>query len=277
MSDPNVDAVALTGSSQAGFAAQEICASRCIPLQAELGGNNAALVWPDADLAEAAHQIAEGAFAMAGQRCTANRRVVVHKECRDELLERLVQETAALPWGDPRDPETHVGPLVDHAARERVAAVVAEADPGVQHVIVPHRRSAPHGQVDGAWYPPTIVSCDEPSHELVQEETFGPVLVVQTAEDFDHAIALVNGVRQGLVSALFSSSPEVTARFLKEAKAGVVKINLSTADAEVDAPFGGWKWSGIGPPEHGAFDRDFYTRPQAVYGRIPAVAAYPGG
>jgi alpha-ketoglutaric semialdehyde dehydrogenase len=99
----------------------------------------------------------------------------------------------------------------------------------------------------------------------VQHETFGPVLVVQPAEDWDHAMALVNGVPQGLVAALFSASPGLADRFMNEAAAGILKVNRSTADAAVDVPFGGWKSSGIGPPEHGRFDRDFYTRPQAVY------------
>ena len=85
------------------------------------------------------------------------------------------------------------------------------------------------------------------------------------AADWAQAIELVNGVEQGLVAALFSSSPTTVTRFLEEAQAGILKINSSTADADVDVPFGGWRHSGVGPPEHGPFDRDFYTRPQVVY------------
>jgi acyl-CoA reductase-like NAD-dependent aldehyde dehydrogenase/nicotinamidase-related amidase len=266
MLDPAVDAATLTGSSHAGYGAQEICARRRIPLQAELGGNNAAVVWPDADLEHAARQIAEGAFAQAGQRCTANRRVVVHRACADELLERLQRATAALAWGDPRSPETNVGPMVNAAERERVADAIARAAALASPPVVPHGSVAPSVDgFDGAWYPPTIVPCDDPSHELVQQETLGPVLVVQTAGDWDQAIELVNGVREGLVAALFSSSPDLETSFLARAAAGILKINRSTADADVDVPFGGWKASGIGPPEHGSFDRDFYTRPQVVY------------
>jgi aldehyde dehydrogenase (NAD+) len=89
--------------------------------------------------------------------------------------------------------------------------------------------------------------------------------VVQPASDFDHALRLCNGVRQGLVAALFSRSAERQARFLQEAQSGILKLNLATADADAEAPFGGWKASGVGPPEHGDSDRDVYTRPQAVY------------
>jgi acyl-CoA reductase-like NAD-dependent aldehyde dehydrogenase/nicotinamidase-related amidase len=266
MADPAIDAVSITGSSAAGYSAQEACARRRIPLQAELGGNNAAIVWTDADLALAATELAGGAFAQAGQRCTANRRLVVHASRADQLLELLRSRTAALRWGDPRDPEVSVGPLVDRPARDRVAASVAEAASHATLLEAPHgSQTPPNAAPEAPWYPPTIIRCDDPATEIVQEETFGPVLVVQRADDWDEAMDLLGGVPQGLASALFSSSPELIERFQCEAPTGIVKINRSTADAEVDVPFGGWGASSIGPPEHGSFDRDFYTRPQVVY------------
>ena len=266
MADPYVDAVSITGSNEAGYSAQEACARRRIPLQAELGGNNAALVWADADLDLAATELANGAFAQAGQRCTANRRVVVHESRAEDLLERIRARTSSLDWGDPHDPSVTVGPMVDHPARDRTTAAVAAAADHATQIEVPHGSDAPADGPPGApWYPPTIVSCDEPAAEIVQEETFGPVLVVQRATDWDQAMELVSGVQQGLASAIFSSSPELIDRFQRETRTGIVKVNRSTADAEVDVPFGGWKASGIGPPEHGRFDRDFYTRPQVVY------------
>ncbi len=267
MADPAVDAVSITGSSAAGYSAQEACARRRIPLQAELGGNNAAIVWEDADLERAAAELAEGAFAQAGQRCTANRRAVVHSSRADEFLDLLRARTAALNWGDPRDPEVSVGPLVDQTARDRIASAVAAAAPHATLIEVPHgSETPPNGAPHAPWYPPTIIGCDDPEADIVREETFGPVLVVQRADDWDQAVELVAGVPQGLAAALFTSSPELIDRFQREVPAGILKINRSTADAEVDVPFGGWKASGIGPPEHGIFDRDFYTRPQVVYG-----------
>jgi acyl-CoA reductase-like NAD-dependent aldehyde dehydrogenase len=117
----------------------------------------------------------------------------------------------------------------------------------------------------GAWLSPAIICCDDPNQEVVQEETFGPVLVVQRAKDWEVAISLCNGVEQGLAAALFSSSKALIQDFLRRAKAGILKINTSTADAAVDLPFGGWKASGIGPPEHGPANREFFTRMQAIY------------
>jgi acyl-CoA reductase-like NAD-dependent aldehyde dehydrogenase len=266
MADPAIDAVSITGSSAAGYSAQDACARRRIPLQAELGGNNAALVWEDADLELAATELAEGAFAQAGQRCTANRRAVVHSSRADELLDLLRERTAALPWGDPRDPTVSIGPIVDGPARDRIAAAVAAADADEHPIDVPHGSQFPRsGATQASWYPPTIVRCDDPAAEIVQEETFGPVLVIQRTDHWEQAIELVTGVPQGLAAAIFSSSPELIDRFQREVPAGILKVNRSTADAEVNVPFGGWKASGIGPPEHGSFDRDFYTRPQVVY------------
>jgi alpha-ketoglutaric semialdehyde dehydrogenase len=267
MADPSIDAVSITGSTAAGYSAQEACARRRIPLQAELGGNNAALVWSDADLELAAKEIADGAFAQAGQRCTANRRVVVHTSCADRLLDLLRERTAELAWGDPHDPEVSIGPIVDERAHARIAAAVDAAAADAAGIEVPHGSQVPsNGAPPAAWYPATLIRCEDPGAEIVQEETFGPVLVVQRATDWDQAMSLVSGVSQGLAAAVFTSSPDLAQRFQREAATGIVKVNRSTADAEVDVPFGGWKASGIGPPEHGSFDRDFYTRPQVVYG-----------
>jgi acyl-CoA reductase-like NAD-dependent aldehyde dehydrogenase len=266
MNDDLIDAVTLTGSLQTGRAAQDICARRHIPLQAELGGNNAAMVWEDADLPTAARAVAEGAFAQAGQRCTANRRVVVHRSCRDRFLELLQHETALLPWGDPLNPSTRIGSLVSAAHRERMDALVRSCTADLGPAIMRHSASpsADWGHHE-AWYPPTILCCEDPSHALVQQETFGPILVVQTADDWRQAISLLNGVSQGLAAALFTRSRELMELFFEEARAGILKINQSTADAGLDVPFGGWKSSGLGPPEHGRFDREFFTRPQAIY------------
>ena len=93
-----------------------------------------------------------------------------------------------------------------------------------------------------------------------------PLLVVQRADNFEHALELCNGVRHGLAAALFSDSTGLREKFLTEAQAGILKINSATAGVDVSLPFGGWKMSGLGPPEHGAGDREFYTRMQAVYG-----------
>ena len=265
----NVDAVTFTGSLAAGYAIQEICARRVAPLQAELSGNNAAIVWDDADLTHAGEQVAWGAFGFAGQRCTANRRVIVHAPEFEKVLQELKAAAERLVWGDPLAKITEIGPVITLAKREETAGIIrrAKTDRRVHHVELLQEARAKEPWVEtGAYVQPAIVCCDQPDHPLVQEETMSPLLVVQRADDFEHALALCNGVRHGLAASLFSHRPEMQQRFLEEAKAGILKCNTSTAGVDVSLPFGGWKASGLGPPEHGESDRLFYTRMQAVYG-----------
>ncbi len=244
MADANVDAVCMTGSDHAGFSAQAICSTRRIALRAELGGNNAAILWDEDDVTAAVLAVAEGAFSFAGQRCTANRRMIVPRARVPLVLEILEKHLPAVPSLISQESRARVGALL-----ERCGCVVLQGVEGPgDHVI-----------------PATVAVADDAGSEIVQEETFGPVLVVQAADDFDHALALCNGVRQGLAAALFSRDPALCSRFLDDAEAGILKLNFSTVGIDAEAPIGGWKSSGIGPPEHGPGDREFFTRMQAVY------------
>jgi len=260
-SHDGVDAVTLTGSLAAGYAMEEICARRMIPLQAELGGNNAAIVWKDADLAHAAKQVAWGAFGFAGQRCTANRRAIVQAGRFEEFLSELRTAGQQLVWGDPLGEATDIGPVINIAKRDETFELIARVGGEVLHGAVAGERWVK----EGAYVQPAIVRCDEPAQAIVQEETMSPILVLQPAKDFEHALALCNGTRYGLAAALFTNDADLQVRFLEEARAGILKINSSTAGADISLPFGGWKASGVGPPEHGDADALFYNRMQAVY------------
>jgi alpha-ketoglutaric semialdehyde dehydrogenase len=266
MQDRRIGAVTITGSSAAGYSAQEICARRRIPLQAELGGNNAGIVWLDADQQAAAWMIAAGAFELAGQRCTANRRAIIQEARCEEFMQMLLKTTSSLKWGDPLDVDTDIGPLINPSECDRVAGVVERAVAECGRPLLPLGEQPPTVEEHaGKFYSPTILYCDDPAREIVQEETFGPVLVVQPAKDWDDAMRLCNGVRQGLSAAVFTTSRDIAQKFLEQARAGILKVNQSTAGAAVGAPFGGWKASGVGTPEHGRFDAEFFTRPQTVY------------
>lgn len=267
MNDPNVDAITISGSLSSGAYAQEVAARRFIPFQAEMGGNNASIVWADCNIEDAAEKIAIGAFGFAGQRCTANRRAIVDGRCYDSFLSHIEKSTGNLGWGYPLDPANQVGPVISLSARDRIARAVSVASEAGCSVIVPHQKRANYEAIlrEGAYYPPTVICCDFPDNEIVQEETFGPVLVVQRASDWDEAIRLCNGVRQGLVASLFSNDSNLRSQFLDQARCGILKLNAATADVGVKQPFGGWKASGVGPPEHGVSNREFYTRAQSVY------------
>jgi acyl-CoA reductase-like NAD-dependent aldehyde dehydrogenase len=264
--DERVSAVTLTAGVAAGYAIQEICARRQTPLQGELSGNNAAIVWEYADLTRAAAQIVQGAFGFAGQRCTANRRVIVPQRIAEIFLRLLKSEAKKMNWGDPRLKTTHIGPVINTRKRDEHQALLLAAQKTGARVeyLFPERIREAWIQA-GAQAQPAIVICDKPDLLVVQEETMSPLLVMQCAENFEQALSLCNGVRHGLVAALFSDSVARKKKFLAHAEAGMLKINSSTAGADVTLPFGGWKGSGIGPPEHGESDPLFYTRLQAIY------------
>ena len=264
---PGVAAVTLTGSQRAGLDAALLCARRGTPLQAELGGNNAAIVTADAELDTAARALAVSAFGFAGQRCTATRRIIVEASVRERFTEILLREIAGLQVGDPLDPKTRVGPLVSAARREEVKAAVERA------LTVDGGRllcggAVPRESGQGSWYLPTLVDNLAPDAALIQQETFGPVAVIQVAKDYDEAIRLCIGVPQGLVASFFGRNADLQRRFLADAEAGILRLNPSAFPVVADAPFGGWKSSGMGPPEHGRWDREFFARPQAIYGEL---------
>jgi acyl-CoA reductase-like NAD-dependent aldehyde dehydrogenase len=262
-----IAAVAVTGSHATGCSAAALCSHFQKPLQAELGGNNAAIVLRDADLEAEAVGLAAAAFGFAGQRCTATRRFVVERTVAEPFTRALQNAVAALRVGDPATEGTQVGPLISLAARAQALAVLEQARAEGGRVLC--GGAVPAGLEAGAYLAPALVAGLAPDARLVQEETFGPVAVIQLAEDLGEAIGLANGVRQGLVAGLATRDPAALRRFVEEVEAGIVKLTPGALPVHAEAPFGGWKASGIGPPEHGAWDREFYSRPQALYGDAP--------
>jgi alpha-ketoglutaric semialdehyde dehydrogenase len=263
---PEVDAVSLTGGVGAGVMAHAIAAARGMPIQAELGGNNAAVILRDADLAHAAREVARGAFGSAGQRCTANRRVIVEESILDELRQRLVHEASALAWGDPLQESTEIGPLVSERALERTKLVLKDAAERGATLLLPDGAEARWSQLaaQGYYHPPVLALCPQAELELVREETFGPVLVLQPARDLDQALELLSAPRQGLSAALFTRDRKKQRQFLQAARCGLLKINQGTTDTVAEAPFGGWGSSGIGPAEHGPADAELFGRWQTI-------------
>jgi acyl-CoA reductase-like NAD-dependent aldehyde dehydrogenase len=262
--EPLVNAVAVTGSIATGRATTARCGITGKPLQAELGGNNAAIVLADADLDDVVPTLIRGAFSYAGQRCTALRRFVVVAPVvkRFETIAAAVVDELVV--GDPRDQRTEVGPLISTTARDRVAAAVAHARD--EDVRVLRGGFVPPHLAHGAWYAPTLLAADDRDSEIVQEETFGPVAVVQVAADLDDALAAANGVVHGLVMAICTNQSAARRKVIEDAAVGIVQVGAGPLPVHPDAPFGGWKASGFGPPEHGEWDAAFATRPQAVYG-----------
>ena len=262
--DPRVEAIAVTGSVATGRAVAARCGMHGKPLQAELGGNNAVIVLADADLEEIVGPLVQGAYSYSGQRCTAIRRFVVDASVAERFEALVTAEIERLLIGDPSDRATAVGPLISLAARDRVARVVDDAVRDGARLVCGGR--VPEGFTHGAWYAPTLLADVDPDARVAQEETFGPVTVLLTVDGVDEAIAVANGVEQGLVAAVCTGDAGTRRRVLDALRAGILQVGAGALPVHPDAPFGGWKASGFGPPEHGVWDAAFATRPQAVYG-----------
>lgn len=273
MAHPAIDAVSLTGSLATGRSAAARCAHFGKALQAELGGNNAAIVLADFDVAAHARALALAAFSFAGQRCTSIQRFIVERRVEDELRRALVTATESLGLGDPEKPETELGPLVSRTQRARIQAEIERAVAAGARLLA--GGSVPEELAAGCWLRPALLDRVAPEAPLARQEVFGPVAVILPADDLDHALALANSVEHGLLAALCSESEAKRRRFAEAAEAGILQLAPGPLDVHPEAPFGGWKASGLGPPEHGRWDLEFYARPQAVYGESAAAERKP--
>ncbi len=254
-----VDALSFTGSVPVGRQLVRLAARRMIPVQAELGGSNAVIVDCSADLAEAARDLAAAAFSFSGQRCTAIRRIILVEEIADAFTALLQTEVARLAIGDPADAATAIGPLIDRRSQQAMLGV-AKRGTLLAGGAVPVGVSA-----DGCWLEPTLLTDLDDDHPLLMGEVFGPLAAVVRAHNFDQAIALHNRSAFGLVGALYSADPANQARFLDQAQAGMLSIGRARPALSAAGPFVGWKASAYGAPEHGRWNREAYTRPQAIY------------
>ena len=241
----DVPIVSATGSTRMGRIVGPKVAERFGRSILELGGNNAMIVAPSADLDMAVRAIVFSAVGTAGQRCTSLRRLIVHHSIRAELVAKLVKAYGSLPIGDPRSATTLVGPLVDHAARDAMFAALeaARADGGLVH----GGRAATGAPQGGAYVEPAVVEMPAQT-AVVKRETFAPILYVLGYETLDEAIALQNDVPQGLSSCIFTLNLREAEAFLSAAGSdcGIANVNIGPSGAEIGGAFGGEKETGGG-------------------------------
>jgi aldehyde dehydrogenase (NAD+) len=256
--DRRVNLVSFTGSCAVGNKVGQKVASRMGKFLLELGGNNALIVDEDANLGLAIPAIVFGSVGTAGQRCTTTRRVLIHKSRFEELKTALVNAYGQVRIGDPLDPDTLMGPLIDESSVTRVeAACAAVRDAGGEILCGGERLDRP-----GNFITPALAVAQN-DWEIVQNETFGPILYLIPFETLDEAIAMQNGVVQGLSSAIFTDSLQNAEYFLSNggSDCGIANVNIGTSGAEIGGAFGGEKETG-GGREAGSDSWKAYMRRQ---------------
>jgi aldehyde dehydrogenase (NAD+) len=255
-----VDGVTFTGSEIVGRRLQATAIGSHAKVQLEMGGKNGVIVAPDADVSRAADMIVRGAMASAGQKCTATSRVITFGGVTGPIRDAVSERVKALTAGDPLDPSTTLGPLVDLDARERVAGMVADAQAAGARVVA--RSSVPD---IATFHPALVLDGAAPSMAIAQDEVFGPVVAFLEVADLDEALRVHNDVAYGLSGSIFTRDLATAEAFIATARVGLVHVNGETAGAEPHVPFGGMRGSSSWSREQGRSAVEFFTQTRTVY------------
>lgn len=265
VSHPEVDLISFTGSTGVGKKISAVASETLKRVSLELGGKNAQLVMPDANMELALDGVLWGAFGTTGQRCTATSRLILHEAIHDEFLAMLVKRIEKLRLGDGLQDGVDVGPCVNEGQRRTVQTYV---DIGLQEgAILQAGGAIPSDPAlkKGWFYKPTVFSNVKPDSRIAQEEIFGPVLSVIKVRSLDEGIAILNNTIYGLSSAVYTANVNDAFKAIRDIKAGITYINAPTIGAEAHMPFGGVKQTGNGHREGGWAVYDFYSEWKTVY------------
>ena len=248
LEDKEVGLISITGSTRVGRHANEVVARRFGKVICELGGNNAIIVTPNADLQLAIPGIVFGAVGTAGHRCTSTRRVIIHESMYDQVKKTLVKAYKSLKIGSPMDETNHVGPLIDTDAAKMYDDAIKQVKEQGGKVLCGDEILSGKGFESGTYVKPTI--CEVTNDlAIVQEETFAPILyLIKYSGDVEDAIAIQNDVVQGLSSAIFTQDVREAELFLscRGSDCGIANVNIGTSGAEIGGAFGGEKETGGG-------------------------------
>ena len=258
---PQVRAISFTGSVAVGRQVRDEATVLGKRVQLELGGHNPLIVMADADLDRAVEAAFAGAFWSAGQKCTATRRIYAQEPVYEEFRSRLVERIEGAAIGDPADPQTEVGPIVNEKQLGEVLAGIERGKAEGGTILAGGERLDDEAYLLG----PTLFEGVADDAYLSCEEVFGPVTSLYRFGDLDEALRRANAVEFGLSASIFTSDLGAVQRFVNELEAGILHVNSQTAGAEVHVPFGGIKGSGFGPHEQGRSALEFYTEVVTVY------------
>ena len=276
---PDIDGVLFTGSWAAGRAIMQANLDHPGKIIAlEMGGNNPAIIMPDADLYQAVVEVTRCAFNTTGQRCTSTRRLIVHKDVADTVIPALIKAASNLLIGDPRASEpVFMGPIISEQALDAVLKFQERVASNGGRVLMESTRMPDR---DGWFITPGIIEVDRFTLDCddagCDEEVFGPLLRISIAESFDDALEQANATRYGLSASVFTADESLQQRFLNECRAGCCNINCGTAGASSKLPFGGLGLSGNHRPA-GAFSLDYTAYPVASMIETGDACTIPNG
>ena len=265
VSHPEVDLVSFTGSTGVGIKISEIASQTLKRVSLELGGKNAQLVMPDADMDLALDGVLWGAFGTTGQRCTATSRLILHEKIHDEFLKMLVQRVEKLKLGDGLKKNVEVGPCVNEGQRKTVQSYVEIGLEQGAKLVAGGEIPKGADYKKGWFYKPTVFSNVKPEHRIAKEEIFGPVLSVIKTKSLDEGVKILNDTIYGLSSSVYTKDINGAFRAIRDIKAGITYINAPTIGAEAHMPFGGVKQTGNGHREGGWAVYDFFSEWKTVY------------
>ena len=245
--DTGISLVSATGSTRMGMSVGQVVAKRLGKCLLELGGNNAIIITGNANLKLAITGAVFGAVGTAGQRCTSTRRLIIHRSVYESFVAQLKNAYQQLIIGNPLDPAVHMGPLIDKEAVEKYEQALSEIKKQGGSILTPSGRLTGAEYQSGCYVRPVIAEV-APDFAIVQTETFAPILYVMRYDDLPQAIAIQNGVPQGLSSAIMTDNLKEAERFLSVAGSdcGIANVNIGTSGAEIGGAFGGEKHTGGG-------------------------------
>jgi len=260
---PELRAISFTGSNRVGGDLYVKAARRGAKVTCEMGGKNAVIVMPDADLDKAAAAIHGGAFGSTGQRCTATSRVIAHPDIKRALVERLVASAQKIKVGPGLDETMEMGPSI---ADKQWASVLGYIETGKKEgATLLTGGMRPEHLAQGFFIAPTIFDDVTPGMRIFQEKIFGPVLSVATASSLEEALTKANGVEYGLTTSIFTKDINAVMRFVEDVEVGMVHVNEPTVGGEAQLPFGGSKSTGVGEREMGEDGLNFFTEIKTVF------------
>jgi len=256
-------AISFTGSNRVGQELYVKAARRGAKVTCEMGGKNAVIVMPDADLDKAATAIHGGAFGSTGQRCTATSRVIAHPDVKQALVERLVASAQKIKVGPGLDETMEMGPSIADRQWSTVMGYIEAGRHEGARLLLGGTRPAHLSQ--GYFIEPTIFDEVDPGMRIFKEEIFGPVLSVATASSLEEALQKANGVEYGLTTSIFTQDINAVMRFVEDVEVGMVHVNEPTVGGEAQLPFGGTKSTGVGEREMAEEGLHFFTELKTVF------------